>query len=451
MATYYIDYAGGNDANNGTAKLTPWKTHPYMANTAIVGYSHSAGDQFIFKGGVTWLNVCFPMTIAAGGSAEGTRDYYGIDATWYTGGAWARPIFDMEDTETATRNQVLNIGTSTAYITFDNLEITRFYWTGASSWPYDHMIHYEAATYMLFKNLYVHSWSHGAAGAGTTDDAMVFCGQTSNPFNTGTIIEYCTIDGSRVSDSMYASYGGSMEIRFCTIHDVSNGPASAYSDPATHAFHDNEIYNIVDSFGAVHENAMSFTKGGKVYNNVLHDLASGMIIYVYVAEGGSQGDLLVYNNVVYAVSGEALNNGCICIDPSGDYTGTARIFNNTLVKPDGSPCVNLPPRGFTLADLQIQNNHMVTTGDAVVTAGNTYTSYTEDHNLEQTQAQATADGYIAATEYAPVAGGGGIDVGTSEAGYFTTDILGLTRPKGAAWDIGAYEYNDPKSPYVRFY
>jgi hypothetical protein len=95
-ATYYIDYLGGNDANNGLTKGAAWKTHPYMANTAIAGYSHAEGDQFIFKGGVTWPNACFVMNIPAGGSA-GNIDYYGVDATWYTGGAWTRPIWDGED------------------------------------------------------------------------------------------------------------------------------------------------------------------------------------------------------------------------------------------------------------------------------------------------------------------------------------------------------------------
>ena len=32
-----------------------------------------------------------------------------------------------------------------------------------------------------------------------------------------------------------------------------------------------------------------------------------------------------------------------------------------------------------------------------------------------------------------------VDQGTSLAPLFTTDILGVTRPQGKAWDIGAYE------------
>ena len=33
VQTYYIDYTGGSDANNGTATNAAWKHHPFMTNT----------------------------------------------------------------------------------------------------------------------------------------------------------------------------------------------------------------------------------------------------------------------------------------------------------------------------------------------------------------------------------------------------------------------------------
>ena len=95
-ATYYIDYSTGLDSNNGTAKATPWKHHPYMATWSGT-YSHSAGDVFIFKGGDTWLwtsgDHLFPLTLVAGGSA-GNVDTYTSDPTWYVGGSFTLPILD---------------------------------------------------------------------------------------------------------------------------------------------------------------------------------------------------------------------------------------------------------------------------------------------------------------------------------------------------------------------
>src|SRR5947209_18004629 len=89
--TYYIDYAGGNDANNGTSPNSPWQRQPYMAGWSGV-YYHAPGDQFIFKGGVTWPRSCFQLHILQGGQDASTRDYYGADLDWYTWAAWVRPV-----------------------------------------------------------------------------------------------------------------------------------------------------------------------------------------------------------------------------------------------------------------------------------------------------------------------------------------------------------------------
>jgi hypothetical protein len=60
-ATYYVDYTGGSDSNNGTSKATPWQHAPGMqtcvsvcALTAI-----KAGESIILKGGETWPNASF--------------------------------------------------------------------------------------------------------------------------------------------------------------------------------------------------------------------------------------------------------------------------------------------------------------------------------------------------------------------------------------------------------
>src|SRR6266849_6576900 len=82
--TFYIDYAGGSNSNAGT-KASPWKTHTYMqtgsactGSGSAPGYSHQAGDQFIFKGGVTWPAACFVFGITHGGTSS-VQDYYGVD------------------------------------------------------------------------------------------------------------------------------------------------------------------------------------------------------------------------------------------------------------------------------------------------------------------------------------------------------------------------------------
>lgn len=55
MATYYVDYASGNDANAGTSTGAPWKHAPGDASaTGLVPSAVSAGDVVLFHGGITY-------------------------------------------------------------------------------------------------------------------------------------------------------------------------------------------------------------------------------------------------------------------------------------------------------------------------------------------------------------------------------------------------------------
>jgi hypothetical protein len=72
---------------------------------------------------------------------------------------------------------------------------------------------------------------------------------------------------------------------------------------------------------------------------------------------------------------------------------------------------------------------------------------TTSSNLLQSVSASSAQGYTLVNLYAPtLTGSPTVDNGTSEALYFTTDILGVSRPQGAAWDIGAYEYGATNAP-----
>jgi hypothetical protein len=90
--TYYVDYATGSDANAGTSNTLPWKRAPGM-NGFSASYSHTAGDVFIFKGGVTWPSAALPFTITNSG-ATGKTDTYTTDHNWFAGSSWTQPVFD---------------------------------------------------------------------------------------------------------------------------------------------------------------------------------------------------------------------------------------------------------------------------------------------------------------------------------------------------------------------
>src|SRR6266403_173711 len=92
---FYIDYVSGNDTNSGATEVLAWQHPPSAANATSVAAAHTpaADEGWIFKGGVHVGSGTYPMNVPWGGTS-GHPDYMGYDLSWYTGGAWARPIFD---------------------------------------------------------------------------------------------------------------------------------------------------------------------------------------------------------------------------------------------------------------------------------------------------------------------------------------------------------------------
>jgi len=119
-ATYYIDYVSGSDTNAGTDMTTPWQRVPGMTGFAGA-YTHTAGDVFIFKGGVTWPKSNYPWTVANGGQS-GAPDTYTTNSAWFAGSSFSQPVFDDGASHPGMVGMMAakNIG----YLTFNNLRFT---------------------------------------------------------------------------------------------------------------------------------------------------------------------------------------------------------------------------------------------------------------------------------------------------------------------------------------
>jgi hypothetical protein len=501
VSTYYIDFVGGSDANNGTAKGTAWKHHPYMTGWTGVGYSHSSGDRFIFKGGVTWDNTCYPWAVTGSGSSGAGRDYYGVDATWYTGGAWTRPVFDYEYTASNTSLMLI----SGSYLDFDNLEFKRFLATATAVGNGRGLVEGggSGTDNTTFFNCYVHGWK----AQGLADDA--FGGMIFRNFSQPTTL---VLDNTEVENSENI---GIQRSGVCVrdiavirngsrIHDNSSGVLYCID------FDSSYLYNITgDSFGnnSYHTNGVYLdpqTMGvsqGYFRNSYLHDVAGGANLaypnvragatvtmyncilygtmssqlaveidpYQYTGEG--YGNFTAYNNTIYNYSSAETafhvvtrNINVTNVAADGYHAGVVYIINsigttnftllgaasNTIglvytsngTTPLGTGTVTVP-----LGTLTLFNNHVinaVSLTDEVTSGGgvsaNTI-SYSNGTNLLQSAATATSQGYVLGNLYAPTGTGvGTYNTGTNESGTFTTDILGISRPQGGAWDIGAYEF-----------
>jgi hypothetical protein len=351
--TFYIDYASGSNSNPGT-KASPWKTHPYMqTSSACTGsgsapsYSHQAGDQFIFKGGVSWPAACFQMTITAGGTASAV-DYYGVDQTWFVGSSWTRPLFDFAHQFPGSGNHAIatsGAGQNSAglsYITIDNFEIanmnTHLSSTDVAVSAVILMGGMFAATQgsvgTTLENSYIHDWF--------TTENICTNGQTGNnctpTMGYGTVWGVALVDNVELNgDNGYLYYQnaqqsaplvngceGCGELRNSKVHGGFAGCSSCKS------VHDNEFYNIQQSGPAglmgihthiVYEDNQSVQDTVAVFNNAIHDSLAGLIISVYYQSA-------IYNNVIWNQG----NNVGIQLEslPSDNSSMTGYVFHNTI-------------------------------------------------------------------------------------------------------------------------
>lgn len=461
-ATYYYSFVSGDDTRTSTQaknKATPWKHHKYMqgATSNAAAYTHVAGDQHIFKGGETWDHTCFSFSFGAGGSA-GNSDYYGVDATWYTGGSWTRPIFDGEHTTLASGANTNIINLQFSNITIDNIEIKRLYIAGtvfavASIGGYQ-----ASASNILIENCYIHDWQ--VSGSVTTDDArggIIF----SLPACTNVVIDNCEITNIEQSARMNGiAVRQANTVRNCYIHDVSTALAyvgNIYNNTFAYintpyacfdaTFHTNVMYIAIWD-GA----STTITTTANVYNNIIHDIATGTQIYCEPCFQVNDGTVNVYNNV-YWNNSTAGGGGQVMADPEQGTgaKGTVNVYNNTFVNTNASDVSVLATANHSgtnnIKAMAIYNNHFITNYTALNVS--TVTTVTQGTNITQSASNATTQGFVIANNFAPT--GTGVvtyNVGTDKSSIFTTDILGVSRPQAAVWDIGAYEYAGSTAPVL---
>lgn len=430
--TFYIDFGGGNDSNNGTSTATPWKRAPGMVGFGG-SYTHQAGDHFVFKGGVTWNSSALPLTLVASGAA-GNVDYYGVDQTWYTGSSWKRPLFDAGYAD----SDVIVVG-SNSYITIDNLELAHV--TSGGNYGYG-LISGGAPSFLTIENMYLHGWRTSAS----TDEAhggVIFTAYNSH-------VDTIVIDNSEIENAENQGNWNGVMFRFVgtiknsSLHDNSSAVLFALD------FNHNEMHNICSPQcgfdGAYHWNGVYLdaeTLGktvGYIRNSIFHDIGGGANMSYL---NGRDATLYNYNNVYY---GEISDQRAIEIEPydygANQTSGTYYVYNNTCSCETGTPMVHIVNRNGSSQpqSIVLRNNHVIGTSVSLDDNGPA-ASYTRSNNLIQTSAAASAQGYSPGSDWKPTsASGSTVDAGYNGGSLFTTDINGVARPQGLAWDIGAYEF-----------
>jgi len=471
--TFYIDYASGSNSNNGTSNSAPWKTHPYMQTSAACtgtgsapAYSHQAGDRFIFKGGVTWPAACFGMNVAAGGSSSSMTDYYGVDTTWFTGGSFTRPVFDLANTIPVSTG--FSGGTSfsvimvkAANVTFDNIEIKRqFIHSAGHIGPnsgYDCGIYFDGfsgAQGGLVKNGFFHDWvsdtanisagwSNCAGGIGQNGgsssynvDRTTVSGQNSMDLTRGVQVSFggCFQNATEVKNS-FCDHAGQGAVGFGSVHDsqfdhLSNAGAIS---PYTNGLHTNVIHD-------------TFPGGGRlVYNNIMFNNAVGEVV-------GMCPTTDVYNNVMWNNSGAGAD---ILIDTgvnacTVNTSTVANVYNNSVDCSNGQSCLRVIRAGVTIGTVNVKNNHWIT-NSSPVSIELAIAALNQSNNITMSSSAAASQGYTVSNNLMPTSSSAqtvnsalnlaSLCIGNLSAFCFDR----LHAPRLSSWDAGAYQFGSQSS------
>jgi len=478
--TYYVA-ANGNDANNGTSKTTPWLHAPGMTGCTGVCASASPkpGDQFILRGGDTWNYTNLPWTWNWSG-ATNNRVYLGVDQSWYSGSAFAKPKLDGQFLCCTDGSGLLIIAGGVSHITIDNFEITGLMMVPPNGNSASIALQNTTQGDVFMTNLYVHNWNR-CTGAGkpssictgaVTDNSWNAGGIQGSAWSNGPSMAGVIIDHSEVGDPENGGNIGSAahnieQVNYSYIHDAGSG-----CKQGCRIVHDSTFANIGNTFdGSSHMDVIyadTFGAGSTapsfqsyIYNNLITGStgnATNAIIYPnpYTSGATSSVEFWIFNNVVYG-GGNGIGDN---IDPynPGSATLTAKVhdWNNTYVSTSINCVVLTGGAGRSAIDtLDVQNLHCISPNAAVATNIGV-THLIQNNIVTQSSSQASAQGYTSSEFYAPTSStgstvGAGVSLSAQCAGTLTALCTGLSlynppttgypRPAAGVWDAGAYEFD----------
>jgi parallel beta-helix repeat protein len=383
MATFYVATTG-NDANNGTspalAKLTVTAGCALLAggDTLIIGAgTYNEGILDNVPSGASWGA---PTTIQA---ATGTTVWLAP-----TGGSGYANVVLFDGAQQFI--QFLNI----------NLDATRGITQGC---------------------VYLRGWSGGNPNHIRFNGGECI-GPTNGVINEGTAAFSCFELTSEVG-----GLTGGNELLNLTVHGC--GDSGDYSAAFNVQTSDNLISNCnaYDSSGncIVIQNVSFGINNNIVRNTLVHDVSRSPAFSSGIFLGPGTGSQ-IYNNVIYNLSVSGGGNAALLVATGG--SDAAAIYQNTVT-------------ANAMIGIHLSSGSGGTVVENNIAYGNTPNNLVDDASSTLTTNLVGVNPVFvnpSGNNFQLTVGSPAIDAGTTNA--YTTDILGVTRPQGSAFDIGAYEF-----------
>ncbi len=263
--------------------------------------------------------------------------------------------------------------------------------------------------------------------------------------------------------------GANSVLNGLVVHDNRINGMTPFDDPNNDNHHDG-------LYAPWAENSGSYATNITVYNNIIGpdfgiNLPATAAIFMSSQMGAGIWNALIYNNVLYSTS--AYKTPACGFMYLWKVQG-AGVYNNTMdaggssgpgVRINGGTNVIVINNIVSNAGLGMEDDTAVGSGGLLQCdyndyynnngnmnyGGSSWISYSswkalgfDAHSTTGDPKYVNAAGYNFNIQSSSAAK----DAGTSESAYFTTDILGATRPQGSAWDIGAYEYLQGGAPSI---
>jgi parallel beta-helix repeat protein len=303
-----------------------------------------------------------------------------------------------------------------------------------------------------YSGIDIYQWGGGRPHHVTVSGCTVynypgFAGIASEQADNLVIENNVTYDSSLGID---IGSGDDNVIRNNVVHDCDTGIALSSNEDSK--VYDNTIYNIGDEaiysyYWILHgeEHARN-----KWYNNVIYDAGFG----VYESNRkdarygtGDTSDHEYYNNLFYNVGAHGSYRTPFYFRGTTDL----KFYNNTLYLNDNYDAIELL-LGAVNAD--IRNNIISISGSVspVVIDGSSDPGAVIDYNCYHNRSSSsTGPGIhsvtgdpkfvsVATSDFHLQSDSPCVDAGVDLSAHHTTDKDGVSRPQGAGWDIGAYEF-----------
>jgi hypothetical protein len=423
MTNYYVA-TNGNDSNPGTL-ASPWRTIQKAANTAI------AGDTAYIKAGTYNERVIFQ-----------TND--GNSTNWITFMNYGADIVIIDGTGITVQGQ--NNGMWQGLVDFRNRNYVKLQGIQIKNSAF-FGIYINGGSNILIQNNYIYNtWASGIM----TEYANTFiidnnnielaCNATNTNgqgtqecISVSTGVDNFTISNNIVHDGGKPDFGGE---GIDTKNSASNGKVFG-----NHVYNTNSVGIYVDAWS-------NYARDIEVYNNLVHNTV-GAGIGISSETGGNIDRIKFYNNIIYQTEWGFLLPTYQEANTTG-HIDTVSIMNNTFYNNRQigmwfSSYWNIPSQGrnTVVSNVDIFNN--IVYGNPTSIQNDLGSAINIHNNLEinplfVNPTSTPPDFHLQSNSPA-------IDAGTStNAPSF--DFDGNTRPQGARYDIGAYEYVSGGCPAV---